>query len=81
MYAHVIDKTIREVLDGDLSEDAICYALTETRFHALSDTYNEDIPHELSAYRLELAEEASWWWNEEGDAFKAVEALRQCWKA
>ena len=78
-FNHVEDKTIRSVLEGDVSEDTLCYALNETFRHAQVDQANEDVPYVVSEQRLALAQDASDWWNEEGDMFKAVEALRACW--
>ena len=78
-FNHVKDKTIRSVLEGDVSEDALCYALNETLRHAQADQANEDVPYAVSEQRLALAQDASDWWNEDGDMFKAVEALRECW--
>lgn len=78
-FNHVEDKTIRSVLEGDVSEDALCYAINETLGHAQADQANEDVPYAVSEQRLALAQDASDWWNEEGDMFEAVEALRECW--
>ena len=78
-FEHVEDLTIRSVLQGDISEDALCYALNETLRHAMADQENEDVPYAISEQRLALAYDAADWWNEEGDAFQSVECLRQCW--
>ena len=78
-FNHVKDKIIRSVLEGDVSEDALCYALNETLRHALSDSNDQNIPAKVSEHRLTLAQDASDWWNEDGDMFEAVEALRECW--
>lgn len=78
-FAHVEDKMIRSVLEGDIDEDALCYALTKTLEHAQADQLNEDVPYAVSEQRLALAIEASEWWNEESDVFKSIECLRQAW--
>lgn len=36
-FNHVNDPLIRSVLEGDISEDALCYALNETLRHARAD--------------------------------------------
>lgn len=79
MYEHVVDETIRQVLNGDVSEDTIRHALTQTLLCALEDLHNEGVPYEITLRRLELAEEASSWWNKEYDTFKTVETLREYW--
>ena len=78
-FNHVNDPLIRSVLEGDISEDALCYALNETLLHARADQANENVPYAISEQRLALAYDAADWWNEEGDVFSAVEALRHCW--
>lgn len=78
-YDHVEDAVIRSVLQGDISEDALCYALSETLRHAVEDQFNPEIPYTVSEQRLALAYDAADWWNNEGNAFQSVECLRQCW--
>lgn len=78
-YDHVEDPTIRSVLQGDISEDAMCYALNETLRHIQADQANEDVPYFVSEQRLALAHDAVVAWNVEGDAFQSLEYLRQCW--
>ena len=78
-YDHVEDALIRSVLQGDISEDALCYAIYETLRHVEADQTNEDVPYYVAAERLVLAYDAADWWNNEGDAFQSVECLRQCW--
>lgn len=78
-FEHVEDPIIRSVLQGDISEDALCYALNETLRHAQADQSDEDVPYAISEQRLALAYDAVDWWNDEGDAFQSVECLRQCW--
>lgn len=48
-YAHVVDKKIRSVLEGDVSEDAICYALTQSRDAVMQDQFNPDVSYETLA--------------------------------
>ena len=78
-FEHVSDATIRSVLQGDISEDSLCYALNETLRHAVNDQFNPEIPYAVSEQRLELAYDAAWWWNNEGNVFQSVECLRECW--
>lgn len=79
-FAHVEDSLIRSVLEGDVSEDALCYALHETLGHASADQNNEDVPHPVTERRLALALEAAEAWNEHGDAFESLERLREVWR-
>lgn len=78
-FEHVEDTLIRSVLQGDISEDALCYALNETLRHAQADQVNEDVPYAVAEQRLALAYDAADWWNEEGNVFESLECLRQCW--
>jgi hypothetical protein len=78
-WNHVEDALIRSVLNGDLSEDALCYAISKTLDHAMADQENEDLPYAVSEQRLALAYDASDAWNVEGDAFDALECLKACW--
>jgi hypothetical protein len=79
-FAHVEDQLIRSVLEGDISEDALCYALTKTIEHAWADQTHPDVPYAVSEQRLALAYDASDWWNEHGNVFESLECLRQAWK-
>lgn len=78
-FEHVEDTLLRYVLQGNVSEVALCYAIDETLRHAMADQANEDVPYAISEQRLALAYDAADWWNEKGNAFKSVECLRQCW--
>ena len=78
-WNHVEDALIRSVLNGDLSEGALCYAVAQTLDHAMADQENEDVPYAVSEQRLALAYDASDAWNIEGDAFGALEYLKACW--
>ena len=78
-FEHVKDDLIRSVLNGDVSEDALCYAINETLRHAQADQADDDVPYAISEQRLALACDAEDAWNVEGDAFQSVEYLRQCW--
>ena len=78
-YDHVEDAIISSVLQGDIREAALCYALNETLRHAQADQADENVPYAISEQRLALAYDAADWWNNEGDAFQSVECLRQCW--
>lgn len=78
-WNHVEDALIRSVLNGNLSEDALCNAIAKTLDHAMADQENEDVPYDVSEQRLALAYDASDAWNIEGDAFGALECLQACW--
>lgn len=78
-WNHVDDDLIRSVLNGDLSEDALCYAISKTLDHAMADQTDEDVPCAVSERRLAWAYDASDAWNIEGDAFGALECLQACW--
>ena len=78
-YDHVEDAMIRSVLQGDISEDALCYALNETLRHAQADQADENVPYAISEQRLALAYDAIDAWNVEGNAELSIELLRQCW--
>ena len=78
-YPHVTDPLIRSVLDGDISEDAMCYALSETLEAAQKDLTHPEVPFDVANKRFALAQDASDWWNDEGNPFKALECLREAW--
>lgn len=78
-FAHVEDALIRSVLMGDLSEDALCYALHQTELAYAQDARNEDISFDVLSAREEAVTDALEWWNEHGDAFRAVESLQRYW--
>lgn len=79
-FDHVEDAIVRSVLMGDLSEDALCHALSYTLECAERDYLNEEIPFKVSYHRLCAAMDASDWWNTEGNAFEAVECLKDAWR-
>lgn len=78
-YEHITEPTVLRVLQGDISEDAICQAL-----HASQECVSQDLlagevdPLVLDA-RLDALNDALFAWNEEGDAAACVEALRTLW--
>ncbi len=78
-FGHVEDTLVRSVLEGNISEHAICYAITETLNAALADQHNEDVPFCVSEQRLALAQDAADWWNEEGNIFECLGCLQLCW--
>lgn len=77
-WNHVDDDLIRSVLNGNLSEDAVGYAVSKTLDHAMADQMNEDVPYAVSEQRLALAYDASGAWCV-GDNFGALEYLQACW--
>lgn len=78
-FAHVVDPLIRSVLLGDVSEDALCYALRQTEMAFAEDQNNEMIPYAVLEAREQAVTDAVEWWNIEGDAFQAVESLKNYW--
>ena len=80
-YNHVTDPVVRAVLDGDISEDAICLALTVTSAALIVDMHSTDLGIDLTVLdaRRQDYEDADYAWNEEGDAAACVEALRRYW--
>ncbi len=78
-FAHVEDALIRSVLLGDVSEDAICYALTKTRDALMQDQFNPDVSYKVLAIREAAIDEAEFAWNEDGDLDEMLAALRRFW--
>ena len=78
-FAHVVDPLIRSVLLGDVSEDALCYALHETEMAFYKDQKDEMIPFAVIEAREQAVTDAVEWWNEHGDSFQAVESLKKYW--
>lgn len=78
-FAHIADKRLVEVLEGNISEDAICYALSKTGEHLAADMVSEAVDPTVLDARLSAYEDALFAWNEEGDAAACVEALREVW--
>ena len=78
-FDHVVDARVRSVLMGDLSEDAICYALTKSRAAVEADQFNPDVSYRVLNARELAIGDAEYCWNDEGDPFGAVECLQQFW--
>ena len=78
-FSHVTDLTLRRVLLRQDGGDAIADALAFTSDCLLHDAANEEIPYHVLDARQEALDEASGWWNDEGNEWEAVEALRRCW--
>lgn len=78
-FDHVVDARIRSVLMGDLSEDAICYALTQSRDALMQDQFNPDVSYKVLDAREAAIDDAEFSWNDEGDPFSAMESLKQFW--
>ncbi len=79
LFAHVADDKIRGVLTGDVSEDAICYALTQTRKAVMEDQFNPDVSYKTLAIREEAIDDAEFCWNDEGDLDGTLDALQRYW--
>lgn len=79
-FAHVEDQKIQSVLNGDVSEDAICYALTQTRRAVMEDQFNPDVSYKVLAIREEAIDTAEFCWNEEGDLDGTLDALQRYWR-
>ncbi len=78
-FAHVEDLKIQSVLNGDVSEDAICYALTQSREAVMQDQFNPDVSYKVLAIREAAIDEAEFAWNEDGDLDEMLAALRRFW--
>ncbi len=78
-FAHVEDLKIQSVLNGDVSEDAICYALTQSREAVMQDQFNPDVSYKVLAIREAAIDEAEFAWNEDGDLDETLAALRRFW--
>jgi hypothetical protein len=78
-FDHVDDKRIQSVLNGDVSEDAICYALTQTRQAVMQDQFNPDVSYRTLAIREAAIDDAEFCWNEEGDMDGTLDALQRYW--
>ena len=79
MFDHVEQDWLRDILNGDVSEDAICRALTYTRACLEDDSLNEDVSYERLERRLEDLEDAEYQCDVEGDMMQALESLRNVW--
>ena len=78
-FDHVEDQKIRGLLLGDVSEDAICYALSQSRDALMADQFNPDISYKTLAIREAAIDLAEFSWNDEGDLDGALEGLRCFW--
>jgi hypothetical protein len=78
-YDHVTSAIVRDILNGDASEGAICQALTITAQCLKSDTANEFVDYDVLDTRQQAYEDADFCWNEKGDAEGTIECLRQYW--
>jgi hypothetical protein len=78
-FAHVANLTLRRVLMRQEGGDAVADALAFTSDCLLRDAGDLDIPYRIVDARREALDEASGWWNDEGNEWEAVEALRRCW--
>lgn len=79
-FDHVEDKLIRSVLMGDVSEDAICYALSKSRQALMEDQFNPDVSYKTLAIREEAIDDAEFLWNDEGDLDGALVGLQRFWR-
>lgn len=78
-FDHVEDSRVRSVLLGDVSEDAICYALTQSRGAVASDQFNPDVSYRVLNAREYAIENAEICWNEEGDLDGTLQYLQDFW--
>jgi hypothetical protein len=78
-FAHVTNLTLRRVLMRQEGGDAVADALAFTSDCLLRDASDKEIPYHIVDARQEALDEASGWWNDEGNEWEAVEALRRCW--
>lgn len=80
MFEHVIDERLRKILaDEQTDEDSVCYALTLTQKCVGEDMQNDDVDLTILDCRVRMFNEADAWWNEEGNAFKAIKSLKEVW--
>lgn len=80
MFGHVEQDWLRKILEGDVSEDAICEALAYTRECLEEDSGDEEVSLAALEYRLHWLEDAECAWNEEGDMMWSLDSLRNVWK-
>lgn len=83
-FNHVADQRQRDILNsGDTSEDSLCSALTFARQSFTADANDsqlaETVGQEVIDLRGDLIQEAEDWWNEEGNADRAMNSLQQFW--
>jgi len=79
-YGHIEQEWLRNILLGDVSEDAICKALVYTRECLEEDSGDDDVSFAALEYRLAWLEEAECAWNDEGDMMGALDSLINVWK-
>jgi hypothetical protein len=80
MFNHVEQEWLRNILLGDVSEDAICKALTYTRQCLEEDSGDEEVSLAALDYRLTWLEDAEYAWNDEGNTMWALESLQNVWR-
>ena len=78
-FGHVVDDRVRSVLMGDVSEDAICYALTQSRGAVAADQFNPDVTTKVLMARERAIEYAEFCWNEDGDIDGTLQYLKDFW--
>lgn len=79
-FGHIVDDRLRGILINESEcEDDVCFALTCTQKALQDDMSNEDLDPTVLDARLQAYNDASDWWNEEGNSFRAIKALKECW--
>ena len=78
-FDHVSNIAVRRVLLRQEGGDAVADALAFTGDCLRRDASDEEISHRTIEAREEAFEESSGWWNDEGNEWEAVEALRRYW--
>ena len=78
-FDHVTDPVVLAVLNGDISEDAICQALTRTGNHLAKDLNDESIDPAALKHRINTYNDAYEAWNQEGDIDGCLESLKEYW--
>lgn len=78
-FAHVTDGLVRRVLLREVGGDAIADAITITENAWQHDATNEEVPFDVLDARDDALGEALFYWNDEGDEHRTVEALRTFW--
>lgn len=79
-WDHVDHEVTRDVLAGIYyDDDSVADALSFAEQCCQADQHNEFVTDEMYRARCEALEEALAWWNDEGNADKTVDSLRQFW--
>lgn len=84
-FGHVEDEFLRGVLNGDVSEDALCTALNMTADALEADIRADESgmesapPIECINAREEAYQNAVDAWNEDGDMMESLEYLKRFW--